>query len=84
MEKRKLEVGDVVQLSPEYEEYAGMLLVVTSPKEWGCQGYILSDRYIDSVRFKNRAYLRAKWDGMEYVGKLTWMPEDLINRSSDI
>lgn len=76
MEKRDLEEGDLLQLNPEYEKFGGMLLVVTEPKSWGCQGYLLSSRDFDAVKYKGRAYLRVKFEDMEYVGRLTWFEYD--------
>lgn len=66
-----LEVGDVVQLSPQ-SKYPGMLLVVTEPKGSGCQGFLLSQLNFEAVRFRGVAYYRAKWEEMEYIGKLKW------------
>ncbi|MFA7287454.1 MAG: hypothetical protein WC055_01095 [Melioribacteraceae bacterium] len=54
MEKRNLEIGDLVQLNPELvanKMFAACIMVITDPKEWGAQ-----------------AYYRAKWEEMEYVG----------------
>jgi hypothetical protein len=79
MEKRKLEIGDVVQLNPEgiySDRYPGYLLVITEPKEWGCQGYILAPNHFESVRYKNLAYIRAKFEDIEYVGKLPWILQE--------
>lgn len=74
MEKTDLEIGDVVQISPESQNpYSGMLLVVTEPKSWGCQGYLLHTGDFPATRYKDKAYLRVKWEDMEYVGKMQWM-----------
>lgn len=35
-----LEIGDIVQISPEHERFPGQFLVVTDPKKWGCQGRV--------------------------------------------
>lgn len=70
MEPRQLEVGDVVQINPEYdpEHFGGRLLVVTEPKSWGVQGYLHgADKGI------NLAYLRVKFENIEYVGKAVWV-----------
>ena len=73
MEKGKLHIHDLVQINPDYDEiFGGHLLVVTEPKEWGCQGYIIG-RIIGAVEFNGRAYLRVKWEDMEYVGHLVWV-----------
>ena len=73
MDKRELEMGDVLQLNPEYERFGGMLIVCTEPKSWGCQGYLMSAYDFEAFKFKGRAFLRPKFENMEYVGKLHWI-----------
>jgi hypothetical protein len=50
MKKIQLEYGDVVQLKPEHK-FSGMLVVVTEPKSWGCQGYLMSQCNFEAIRF---------------------------------
>lgn len=76
MESRELDIGDVCQIRPDYEQFGGMLLVVTEPKKWGAQGYLMSCHHFDAVKFRGIAYLRVKWEEMEYVGKLEWILAD--------
>lgn len=76
MKKRTLKIGDIVQLNPDTHKYGGSLLIVTEPKEWGCQGYLCLDLPHEGLgRFKNLAYLRVTWDDMEYVGHAEWVIE---------
>ncbi len=79
MEKTELHQGDVLQLKPDYPEFGGMLIVVTEPKTWGCQGYLLASRIFHACRFNGRAYLRPNFEDMEFVGKLTWIEEDELD-----
>jgi hypothetical protein len=76
MEKRELEVGDVVQLGPNVGNpaFAYSMMVVTEPKAWGAQGYVqaLGTR---EEGHAGQAYYRAKWDEMEYVGKAAWIAQ---------
>lgn len=75
MDQRPLETGDVVQLDPDKignKAFAGCMLVVTEPKPFGCQGYVQALGDARDVP-GGRAYLRVKWDEMEYVGRATWM-----------
>ena len=74
MEPMELKVGDVVQLSPGHK-FACMIVVVTEPKEWGCQGYLMSQFNFEAVRFKGVAFVRPKFEDIEYVGKIQWMYE---------
>ena len=77
MEKTDLEVGDVVQLRPEHK-FGGMLVVVTEPKEWGCQGYLMSQFNFEAVRFQGVAYVLPKFEDFEYVGKIQWIYEHKV------
>lgn len=71
MESRDLEIGDVVQLNADHK-FGGMLVVVTEPKSWGCQGYLMSAYNFEACKFKGRAFVRPCFEAFEYVGKLTW------------
>jgi hypothetical protein len=74
MEKDRLvlSVGTVVQLSPE-SRFPGCFMLITEPKPWGAQGFIsaLPEKLGE---LGARAYYRAKWEEMEYVGAATWVP----------
>jgi hypothetical protein len=77
MEKRELFKGDVLQLKPDYPNgFGGMLIICEEPKSWGCQGYLMSAHDFQAVKFKGRAFLRPKFENMEYVGSLVWLFED--------
>ena len=75
MAPRELEPGDVVQLDPQKignRAFAGCLLIVTDPKDFGCQGYVQA---LGETRDApgGQAYLRVAWDEMEFVGRATWI-----------
>lgn len=79
MEPRELEVGDIVQLNGDNDQFSFKLLIVTEPKKWGCQGYVLSSEYFEATRFKGKAYLRPTFSKMEYIGQLKWIcAKDLL------
>lgn len=82
MQKRELEYGDVVQLNPQHK-FAGMLVVVTDPKSWGCQGYLMSPHNFEATRFKGLAYIRPKFEEFEYIGKIHWVNEPKIEESDE-
>lgn len=68
MDKRELEVGDVVQIDPKHDTvFGGCFMVVTEPKSWGAQGYCSSPG-LDGL-----AYYRCKFENMEYIGKAEWV-----------
>lgn len=75
MEPRELEIGDAVQLNPKHK-FGGMLVIVTEPKKWGCQGYLMSAYSFEAVKFKGVAYVRPTFEDFEYVGKLQWLLDD--------
>lgn len=83
MKKIELQLGDIVQLSPEHEKFPGFLLVVTEPKEWGAMGYLMSQFQFDATRFKGVAYLRAKFEEFEFVGKIHWLWESSTEEESN-
>lgn len=71
MQKQELKIGDVLQIisAEGRPEYTGCFLVVTEPKAFGAQGYLLSPYDgIGMSRFKGLAYLRVKFEEVEYVG----------------
>lgn len=75
MKERTLQPGDIVQIKPESESaFAGCLMIVSEPKNFGAQGYI----FMPTERGKppGRAYYRAKWSEIEWVGFAHWTLED--------
>jgi len=49
--------------------------VVTEPKEWGCQGYLMSQFNFEAVRYQGVAFVRPKFEDFEFVGKIQWIYE---------
>lgn len=76
MISRTLEIGDILQINTEHEGYPGFFLVVTEPKSWGAQGYLLHSRNFEAVRYQGRAFLRVKFEEVEYCGHVEWMEYD--------
>lgn len=68
LKQRKLEVGDVVQIDPEFDDvFGGCFMTVTEPKSWGAQGYVKPLK-----REQGLAYYRCEFENMEFVGKAIW------------
>lgn len=69
-----LEVGDVVQISPELPDcfFNGCFMLVTEVKGWGAQGFIA----MPGARGEKpgAAYFRCKWENMERIGHAVWVP----------
>lgn len=76
MDPRELQVGEIVQLSPETVRnpmFSACLLIVTEPKQWGCQGFVQS--LGEDGEPGGRAYYRANWDEIEATsGLAAWLP----------
>ncbi len=74
MQPCELEVGDVVQISPDLENcfFRGAFMMVTEPKSWGAQGFIAMPESREDM--PGRAYFRCKWEDMEMVGRAPWAP----------
>lgn len=66
-----IEVGDVVQISPDHDElFGGQFLVVTEVKSWGVQGYV-------DIMEKGQAFYRVEFPHIVRIGKAEWMlPND--------
>jgi hypothetical protein len=73
MTPRELEPGDVVQLAPTTANlmFAYCMMTVTEPKAFGAQGYVQMTG--ENGQPGDRAYYRAKWEDMEYVGRAEWV-----------
>ena len=70
MEKRKLEVGDVVQIDPDFDpRFGGCLMIVSEPTSFGCKCYIRATPGRDQDRDQGVAFYRCEFANMEYVGK---------------
>lgn len=71
---RKLEIGDVVQLSPDScrnPMFGGCFMTVTEPKKFGAQGYVQA--LGENGEMGGQAYYRAKWEEMEFVGSAVFI-----------
>lgn len=68
--------GDVVQLIPEFENQmlAGCMVTVTEVKSFGCQGYVQCTG--ENGKMGGQAYIRPRWDEMEYVGQAPFIIGD--------
>jgi hypothetical protein len=72
----EVEEGDLVQLNPNTVRntmFAGCIMVITEPKEWGAQGYVQGLGLDEKPG--GQYYYRAKWEEMELVGRATWLVE---------
>ena len=77
MEKRELKHGDVVQLGPTTANtmFVYCFMTVTEPKSWGAQGFVQA--LGENGEQGGRAYYRAKFEDMEFVGHAVWAPAEV-------
>lgn len=74
MEKRELKEGDVVQLCGcKNKAFEYCFMTVTDPKNFGAQGYVQALGTREEIG--SRAYYRATWKEMEYVGKAVFVSQ---------
>lgn len=68
--------GDIVQLNPETTRnrmFAGCLMVVTEPKNFGAQGFVQA--LGENGEPGGQAYYRARWEELEQTGgRAQWVP----------
>ena len=79
MEKRELEVGEIVQLGPNAVNpmFAYCCMLVTESTSWGAKGFVQA--LGENGEPGNRAYYRATWETMEPTGgDAVWMPADEV------
>ena len=75
MNRRLLEPGDVVQITPTTPSaFGGCFMLVTEAKSFGAQGFVA----IPNQRGQPpaSAHYRASWDEMEFIGRAAWVPRD--------
>lgn len=76
MEKMDLKEGDIVQIYDTHPKFPCFFVVVTEPKSWGLQGYLLSSRDFEAFKFNGRAFVRMTFEEVEYCGKVCWIEND--------
>lgn len=69
------QVGDVFQINEKHgrQGWIGAFLLVTEPKSWGVMGFVAN---IDNHDEQSRAFIRLKWDEIDYIGKAALVPDD--------
>lgn len=75
MKPKELQVGAVVQIDPASKSaFAGCFLLAEVTYSWGVQGFVAMPQARGTP--PNRAYYRARWEEIEFVGAATWVPPD--------
>jgi hypothetical protein len=74
MEKTELSPGAVVQINPDLAAnpmFGACMVTVTEVKGWGVQGYVQA--LGEGGKGGGLAYIRLKWEEIEYVGQAQWI-----------
>jgi hypothetical protein len=77
--KQLIKVGQVVQINPECKVnpmFGGCMMIVTELKGWGVMGFVQA--LGEDMKVGGRAYIRLKWEEIEWVGTAPWVPADEI------
>ncbi len=76
-EQQEYERGDVFQVTQSHGRggWVGALVLATEIKPWGIQGFV---HQIATHEEHTRAFIRLRWDEIEYVGKAALVPADAI------
>lgn len=72
---REHKVGDVFQIKPEHGRagWIGAFVLATEIKSWGIQGFVA---HVATHATQSRAYIRLKWEEIEFVGSAPFVPGD--------
>ena len=67
MEKKKCNIGDVVQIDPTHDKtFGGCFMIVTEPQTWGAKGYIPVP---GGAGLSNYG---CEWEHMKFIGLALW------------
>ena len=68
-------VGDVFQINEKHGRngWIGAFVMATEIKSWGIQGFV---SHIETHDQQNRAYIRLKWEELDYIGHAQLIPGD--------
>ena len=75
MDKHK--VGDVFQITEAHgrKGWIGAFVLATEIKSWGIQGFVACIKTHDE---QQSAYIRLKWEEIEFVGHAPMVPADAV------
>ena len=77
MSKHKHTIGDVFQINEHHGRtgWIGSFVLATEIKSWGIQGFV---SHVQTHTQQLRAYIRLKWEEIDYIGHTNLMPADDI------
>lgn len=67
--------GDVFQINEKHGRagWIGAFVLATEIKSWGIQGFVA---HVATHEEQRRAYIRLKWEQVDYVGHAPLVPAD--------
>lgn len=70
-------VGDVFQITETHgrQGWIGAFVLATEIKSFGIQGFV---SHVETHDKQARAYIRLKWEEIEYIGHAPLMPADEV------
>lgn len=76
------QVGDVFQINEKHkrEGWLGAFVLATEIKSWGIQGFVA---HVVAHDKQERAYIRLKWEEIDYIGKARLVPADCVEEISE-
>lgn len=74
--------GDVFQINERHGRagWVGAFLLATDIKRWGVQGFVVA---IQTHENQERAFIRLKWEEVDYIGKAKLIPPDCASLVED-
>lgn len=78
---RDAHIGDVFQINETHGRagWVGALVVATEIKSWGIQGFVV---HVETHEKQGWAFIRLKWDELDYVGTAPLIPADAFAEGS--
>lgn len=66
--------GDVFQITEAHgrQGWIGAFVLATEIKTWGIQGFVV---HVQTHDEQSKAYIRLKWEEIEYIGHAVLIPE---------
>lgn len=67
--------GDVFQINEKHGRmgWVGAFVLATEIKSWGVIGFVA---HVETRDKQGHAYIRLKWEDVEYIGKAPLVPQD--------
>lgn len=75
------EVGSVFQINEKHgrKGWIGAFVLATEIKPWGIQGFVA---HIETHDEQRSAFIRLKWEEIEFVGMATLIPQSVADKES--